>query len=147
MSGGDKVLLWLHVAAVMFLLGPLTIATTTTPRYIRSGDVSVLRHLHRTTRIFGLGSLLVFVFGAALGRNHLDKPWLTASMTLFIVAVILLVIVERDQRKTIGKLEANDSTDSTESTEAHRGRIVALSSTVGVIWLVVLALMIWRPGN
>lgn len=144
MSGGDKVLLWSHVAAVMFLLGPLTIATTTTPRYIRSGDVSVLRHLHRTTRIFGLGSLLVFVFGAALGRDHLDKPWLTASMTLFIVAVILLVIVERDQRKTIAKLEANEST---EATEAHRGRIVALSSTVGVIWLVVLALMIWRPGN
>jgi hypothetical protein len=107
MSGGDKVLLWLHVAAVMFLLGPLTIATTTTPRYIRSGDVAVLRHLHRTTRIFGLGSLLVFVFGAALGRDHLDKPWLTASMTLFIVAVILLVIVERDQRKTIAKPESS----------------------------------------
>ena len=144
MSGGDKVLLWLHVAAVMFLLGPLTIATTTTPRYIRSGEVSVLRHLHRTTRVFGLGSLLVFAFGAALGRDQLDKPWLTASMTLFIVAVILLVIVERDQRKTIAKLETSDST---ESTEAHRGRIVALSSTVGVIWLVVLALMIWRPGS
>lgn len=144
MSGGDKVLLWLHIAAVMFLLGPLTIATTTTPRYIRSGDVAVLRHLHRTTRIFGVGSLLVLLFGAALGRNQLDKPWLTASMTLFIVAVILLVIVERDQRKTIAKLELNDST---ESTEAHRGRIVALSSTVGVIWLVVLALMIWRPGK
>jgi hypothetical protein len=141
MSGGDKVLLWLHIAAVMFLLGPLTIATTTTPRYIRTGDVAVLRHLHRTTRIFGLGSLLVFVFGAALGRDHLDKPWLTASMTLFIVAIILLVIVERDQRKSISKMEAN------ESTEVHLGRIVALSSTVGVIWLVVLALMVWRPGS
>jgi hypothetical protein len=141
MSGGDKVLLWLHVAAVMFLLGPLTIATTTTPRYIRTGDVAVVRHLHRTTRIFGLGSLLVFVFGAALGRDHLDKPWLTASMTLFIVAIILLVIVERDQRKSISKLEANESTD------VHLGRIVALSSTVGVIWLVVLALMVWRPGS
>jgi hypothetical protein len=141
MSGGDKVLLWLHIAAVMFLLGPLTIATTTSPRYIRTGDVAVLRHLHRTTRIFGLGSLLVFVFGAALGRDHLDKPWLTASMTLFIVAIILLVIVERDQRKSISKLE------TTESTDVHHGRIVALSSTVGVIWLVVLALMVWRPGN
>jgi hypothetical protein len=141
MSGGDKVLLWFHIAAVMFLLGPLTIATTTTPRYIRVGDVAVVRHLHRTTRIFGLGSLLVFVFGAALGRDHLDKPWLTASMTLFIVAIILLVIVERDQRKSISKLEANESTD------VHLGRIVALSSTVGVIWLVVLALMVWRPGS
>jgi hypothetical protein len=141
MSGGDKVLLWFHIAAVMFLLGPLTIATTTTPRYIRAGDVAVVRHLHRTTRIFGLGSLLVFIFGAALGRDHLDKPWLTASMTLFVVAVILLVIVERDQRMSVSKLEANESTD------VHLGRIVALSSTVGVIWLVVLALMVWRPGG
>ena len=141
MSGGDKVLLWLHIAAVMFLLGPLTIATTTTPRYVRAGDVAVLRHLHRTTRVFGLGSLLVFIFGAALGRDHLDKPWLTASMTLFIVAMILLVIVERDQRKSISKLEANASTD------VNLGRIGALSSTVGVIWLIVLALMVWRPGS
>jgi hypothetical protein len=141
MSGGDKVLLWLHIAAVMFLLGPLTIATTTTPRYVRAGDVAVLRHLHRTTRVFGLGSLLVFIFGAALGRDHLDKPWLTASMTLFIVAMILLVIVERDQRKSISKLEANESTD------VNLGRIGALSSTVGVIWLIVLALMVWRPGS
>jgi len=141
MSGGDKFLLWLHIAAVMFLLGPLTIATTTTPRYIRTGDIAVLRHLHRTTRIFGIGSLLVFLFGAALGRDHLDRPWITASMTLFVVAIILLVIVERDQRKSISKLDAN------ESTEVHLGRIVALSSTVGVIWLVVLALMVWRPGS
>ena len=141
MSGGDKVLLWLHVAAVMFLLGPLTIAMTTSARYLRLGDVAVTRYLHRATRIFGLGSLLVFIFGAALGRDHLDKPWLTASMTLFIVGIILVGVVERDQNKSIRKLEANEPTD------VHRGRIVALSSAVGVIWLVVLALMVWQPGR
>jgi hypothetical protein len=63
-------------------------------------------------------------------------------MTLFVVGLILLlVIVEPDQRKAITKLE------NSESAEVHRGRIVAISSAVALIWLVVLALMVWRPGG
>jgi hypothetical protein len=142
MSGVDKLLLWFHIASVMFLLGPLTIATTTTPRYIRAGDVAVLRHLNRTTRIFAIGSLLVLLFGLGIAHKNLSKPWLTVSMTLFVVGlVLLLVIVEPDQRKAITKLE------NSESAEVHRGRIVAISSAVALIWLVVLALMVWRPGG
>jgi uncharacterized membrane protein len=142
MSGVDKLLLWFHIAAVMFVLGPLTIATTTTPRFIRAADISVLRYLHRTTRIFAIGALLVLLFGLGIAHDNLSKPWLTISMTLFVVAVILLlVIVEPDQRKAIAKLEAG------ESAEVHRGRIVAISSAVALIWLVVLALMVWRPGG
>src|SRR5665213_1557540 len=100
MSNADKILLWCHIAAVMFALGPLTIATASTPRYIRSGEVAVLRHLHRTTRIFGSGSVLVLLFGLGLAHKNISKPWLTVSMTLFVVGLLLLLFfVEPDQRK------------------------------------------------
>jgi len=142
MSGTDKLLLWFHVATAIFLLGPLTVATSTTPRYIRAGDVAVLRYLNRTTRLFGWGSLLVGVFGAALGRDELSKPWLTASFTLFIVALILLlVVVEPDQRRAINAL------DNGQSAEVYRGRIVALSASAALIWLIILVLMVWQPGG
>ncbi|ABK53667.1 conserved hypothetical protein [Acidothermus cellulolyticus 11B] len=142
MSGTDKILLWFHVATAIFLLGPLTVATSTTPRYIRAGDVAVLRYLNRTTRLFGWGSLLVGVFGAALGRDELSKPWLTASFTLFIVALILLlVVVEPDQRRAINAL------DNGQSAEVYRGRIVALSASAALIWLIILVLMVWQPGG
>src|SRR5579875_625433 len=142
MSGTDKILLWFHVATAIFLLGPLTVATSTTPRYIRAGDVAVLRYLNRTTRLFGWGSLLVGIFGAALGRDELSKPRLTASFTLFIVALILLLVdVEPDQRRAINAL------DNGQSAEVYRGRIVALSASAALIWLIILVLMVWQPGG
>lgn len=94
----DKLLLWVHIAAAIFCLGPVTLATSFTPRYVRNGDASVVRFLLLTTRIFGLLTLLVLLTGLALGRDELGRPWLTVAMTLFIVAFALLfAIVQRDQ--------------------------------------------------
>lgn len=107
MAFTDKLLLWLHIAFAIFTLGPVTVATSFTPRYIRSGEVAVVRFLNRTTRIFGLLTIGVFVFGFVLGRDRLNQMWLSASMTLFIVAFALLfALVERDQRKVIHKMTA-----------------------------------------
>lgn len=141
MTGADKILLWCHLAAVMFLLGPLAIVTTSTPRYIRHKDVAVVRHLNRTTRIFGYGSILVLLFGLALAHKNISKPWLTISMTLFVIGLAMIVfVVEPDQRKAVTALDAGADA------EVQRGRIVAISSIVALIWLVVLALMVWQPG-
>jgi hypothetical protein len=102
-------------------------------------------------------------------------------MTLFVVALVLLVLIIRDQRKAVRALDgASVSTlaaqpDGTAtaaspagfpadtpagpesgppagpvSAAAHagsveRGRIAAMGGVVNLIWLVVLALMVWRP--
>jgi hypothetical protein len=105
MSSADRLLLILHIGFAIFTLGPLTAATMATPRYIRRGEPGVVRYLNRATRIYGLLSLGIFLFGAILARGQFDKMWLSASMTLFIVALVLLVIIERDQRKAVHKLE------------------------------------------
>jgi hypothetical protein len=108
MSFVDRLMIWLHVAFVVFAIGPVTIAALASPRYIRHRNVGVLRYLMRTTRVFGLASLGVLLFGivAAQQLHKLGTAWVSASMTLFAVALVLLVLITRDQRRAVVSLEA-----------------------------------------
>nr|BFE83637.1 hypothetical protein GCM10020093_062380 [Planobispora longispora] len=105
----NDLLLWLHIGFAIFALGPVTAATVSTPRFIRARNVDVLRYLNRTTRAYAIASVGVFLFGALLGREFLGRPYLSVSMTLFIVAAVLLFIVERDQRTAIRALGDEDA--------------------------------------
>jgi Ca2+/Na+ antiporter len=105
MSSGDRLLMILHIGFAIFALGPITAATMATPRHIRRGEATVVRYLNRITRIYGLLTLAIFLFGLLLAHGRFNQVWLSASMTLFIVALVLLLIVERDQRKALHKIE------------------------------------------
>ncbi|MEU4833250.1 hypothetical protein [Streptosporangium sp. NPDC023615] len=133
-------LLWLHIGFAIFALGPITAATMSTPRFIRAKDVGVLRYLHKTTRVYGIASVGVLVFGVLLGREFLSRPYLSVSMTLFIVAAVLLVMVDRDQGTAIRVL-TSDSPD--DDAKVQTGRIAALSGVIVLIWIVILVLMVW----
>jgi hypothetical protein len=189
MSFTDQLVLWLHIGFAIFTVGPVALAISSTPRYIRRRDVPVLRYLSRITVIFTIGSLLVLVFGVVLGQLDHDysKPWLTIAMTLFVVAIVLLVLIIRDQRRAIKALapadtEPNPAAAAAAATAAapaagdsapadaapadaedpgqpvaggatlaehlasvERGRIAAMGGVVNLIWLVILALMVWQP--
>src|SRR5213083_188423 len=109
MSAIERLVLWLHVAFVIFAIGPVTIAIMSSPRAIRTRNAVVLQHLLVMTRIFGTASLGVLVFGIILGQQQkeLSKAWLTVSMTLFVVALVLLVLI-RDQRRALAALKLAD---------------------------------------
>jgi hypothetical protein len=109
MSFTDRLLVWFHIAFVIFAIGPVTIATLSTPRYIRARNVGVLRYLSRMTRIFGAASLGVLLFGIIAGQSLHDmaRVWVTASLTLFVVALVLLVLIMRDQQKAIVAVEGS----------------------------------------
>ena len=108
MSFGDHVILWLHVTAAVFTIGPGTAAIMSTPRYIRKRNSVVVGYLFRTTRIYSIATLLVLIFGLILaGMTHkFSQWWISASLTLFVVAFVLLVIILRDQRKALTVLDA-----------------------------------------
>ena len=110
MSAIERLVLWLHVAFVIFTIGPVTIAIMSSPRAIRTRNAVVLQHLLVMTRIFGTASLGVLVFGIILGqqRKELSKAWLTVSLTLFVVALVLLVLIMRDQRRALTALKLAD---------------------------------------
>jgi hypothetical protein len=150
MSTADRILLILHVGFAIFALGPLTAATMSTPRYIRARNVQVLRYLRWTTRIYGVAALGVFLFGLFLAGGKFAEFWLSASMTLFIVAFALLLVVERDQGKVISKLskasekEPGRAGAEEPDTRSEQSRIAALSGIAALLWLVILVLMFWH---
>jgi hypothetical protein len=106
MSFTDRLVLWLHIGFAIFTIGPVALAISSAPRYIRLRDVAILRYLTRITVIFTLGSLLVLIAGIVLAelKHDFSHPWLTVAMTLFVVAIVLLVLVIRDQRRAIKAL-------------------------------------------
>jgi len=111
MSFSQRLVLWLHVGFVIFTIGPVTLAIMSTPRYIRRRDVRILRYLTRMTFVLGVASLTVLIAGFALA-SMLGKEgnwWVIVSATLFIVAVLLLGLIHRDQRHAIRALEAAGS--------------------------------------
>jgi len=190
MSFSDRLVLWLHVAFALFTIGPLIVATMSTPRYVRARNLPVLRYLARMTRIFTVISLGVLILGIVLAqlRKDFSHPWLSVSMTLFVVTLVLLVLVIRDQHRAIVALDAaakaevaatpagagagaavppaegadGAAADSEQAPDAgpaaapatahiphlasvERGRIASLAGLASLIWLVILALMIWQP--
>ncbi|MEV0165539.1 DUF2269 family protein [Nonomuraea fuscirosea] len=139
----SSLLLWLHIVFAVFTIGPVTAATMSAPRAIRAKNVPSLQFIQRTTRIYAVGSLGVFVFGLVLGvvmgGGVLGRWYMTASMTLFIVAAVLLVIIDRDLRTAVQAL-TSESTD--DDAKVQNGRIAAISGLLSVIWLVILFLMV-----
>src|SRR5258708_34921342 len=118
MSFSQRLVLWLHVAFVIFTIGPVTLAIMSTPRYIRKRDIPILRFLTRMTFIFAIASLGVLIagFGLASMISKAGKPWIIVSATLFVVAVLLLALIHRDQRHAINALE--DAAAATPATAA-----------------------------
>src|ERR1700691_1254297 len=119
MSFTDKLVLWLHIGFAIFTIGPVTVAIMSTPRYIRKRNLVIIRYLYRTTTIFVIMSLGVLIFGLILAQMKHDfaKPWLTVSLTLFVVALVLLMLIMRDQHRAIGILE--DATATAAETAAQ----------------------------
>src|SRR5215472_16647131 len=106
MSFADHAILWLHVTAAVFTIGPGTAAIMSTPRFIRKQNPVIVGFLLRTTRIYSVGTLLTLVFGVILtGMTHkFSQWWISVSLTLFVVAFVLLVLIMRDQRKALAAL-------------------------------------------
>ncbi|TMR21643.1 hypothetical protein ETD86_14545 [Nonomuraea turkmeniaca] len=143
----SSLFLWLHIAFAIFTIGPVTAATMAAPRVIRNKNVPALQNIQRMTRVYSFGSIGVFVFGlalgAVLGNGVLGRWYMTASMTLFIVAAVMLVIIDRDLRTAVRVLGNEDANDDA---KVQNGRIAAISGLLSVIWLVILFLML-VPGS
>ncbi len=128
MSFGDHVILWLHVTAAVFTIGPGTAAIMSTPRYIRKRNAVVVGYLFRTTRIYSFAALLTLIFGLILtGMTHkFSQWWISASLTLFVVAFVLLMIILRDQRRALRALDAGEGAAAADAADENvRGQVAA----------------------
>jgi hypothetical protein len=131
MSFADHAVLWLHLVAAIFTIGPGTAAIMSTPRYIRRQNTVLVGYLYRTTRIYSIAALLTLIFGAVLaGMTHkFSQWWISVSLTLFVVAFVLLILIIRDQRTALTALTAADDTVAAGRGEVAQSAEVAQAPT------------------
>ena len=130
MSFADHAVLWLHLVAAVFTIGPGTAAIMSTPRYIRRQNTVLVGYLYRSTRIYSAAALLTLIFGAVLaGMTHkFSQWWISVSLTLFVVAFVLLILIIRDQRTALTALTTADDTVAAGREDAARSAEVATAS-------------------
>jgi len=147
----EAVLLSLHVVGGILLVGPVAVAVSLFPRFAPVADgeterrlgersVHVAGLLHRVSRGYGLVALIVPIVGItlALVQQRMGEIWITIAMVLTAVAGALLAlqIVPR-QRLALREPDGG----------ARLRRLRMLAGVFNLLWLVVVVLMIVRPGS
>ena len=141
-----NVLLFLHIAAAILILGSLMFMDMLTPGLVRGGrdNLPILRKFLQLSRVFGPSASIIFLIGIALvirGEFHWGDPWIGASMLLFIVAAVLGAVPHaKTLESAIGKLEDGHPAD------AEASRLSVLGGAGIVIVLVIVYLMVAKPG-
>lgn len=146
-----KLLLSVHVLAVIIAIGPVTVAASRFPataRRARSGTGSgpaVLRSLHRICRVYAAVGIVVPVFGLATARSLgvLGDAWLLSAMALTAAAAgVLGLLVLPGQARILGPIMA-----ATEVDPRAVSRLAMFTGMFNLLWAVVTVLMIVRPGS
>ncbi|NKY87328.1 membrane protein [Nocardia veterana] len=147
-----KLLLSLHVLAVVVAVGPVTVAASMFPAALRRAagpepDPAAvnLPLLHRICRVYALIALAVPVFGlataAALGV--LGTGWLVVSIALTATAAaILALMILPDQRVALAMLGTQP-----ERTASAAGRLAMTTGIFNLLWVIVTVMMVVRPGS
>lgn len=148
-----KLLLALHLVFAVFAIGPLVHAATTAGRGIRKGDGAATAASARLLRVYGYASVLVVLTGLLLMNSdlpfsnagkagELTQTWIWLSLVLWVLAVgvVLGVVVPTLDRATA--LIAKE-----ESVVALTARVAATGGVVGLVFIAILVLMVYRPGR
>jgi hypothetical protein len=139
-----KLLLSLHVLAAIIAIGPVTVAASMFPAFVRRAldadrDLAGPRLLHRICRVYALIGVTVPVFGLATASSLgvLGDGWLLTSIALTLIAAGLLglVILPGQRRILDGAASPPPS------------RLGMLTGIFNLLWAVVVVLMIVRPGS
>jgi hypothetical protein len=143
MSFADHAVLWLHLVAAIFTIGPGTAAIMSTPRYIRRQNTVLVGYLYRTTRIYSMA-----------GRGDAATSAEVASPSAAGPAQASEAAQEGQQAGAAGEQPATavasdarpalttDPRTGLRLAAVERGRIAMMGGITAVIWLVILVLMV-----
>jgi uncharacterized membrane protein len=151
-------LLALHVTGAFFLFGGAVVAGTFNLfalRRERPSEIALFLGLTRVAVIaIGIGSITTLVLGLWM-VHHFDFSygdfWVWASVILWAIAMALGGRGGRMQesaRVLAQRLAAEGDTPSSELRAIlHDPRATAMSYGSGVLILLILVLMVWKPGS
>lgn len=141
------VLLTAHILVAIVTIGWLAMQAMLLPRAIRAGNAPVVRFANAAAEKIGPLSGLVFLLGLALVLRQKDDyaefshTWISVSMLLFIVAIVLgAVFINRAEKAAIAKLDAG------QSAAAEAGRVAMLGGINVTLLVVIVYLMVAKPG-
>jgi len=153
-------LLMLHVTAAFFFVGGSVAAAVLNTMAIRSERPSdtayLLRLVRRTLPVIGLGVAGTLAFGiwlwSDLGHRYgIGTGWIWASLALWVVSNALGGRGGRHQeraRELAEELAASGDASTAELRALLRDpKGNAMSWLAGVATLLILVLMIWKPGS
>ncbi|MFD7405038.1 MULTISPECIES: hypothetical protein [unclassified Streptomyces] len=165
-----KLLLSVHVLASIVAIGPITVAASMFPRFVKpqTGDddpsgeertPATAALLHRICRGYTVVGVAVPVFGLATGAQMgvLGDAWLIVSIILTaIAAALLLMAILPGQERLLaqpagaaagGGAGAAVDTATAEATRSAAARLAMVTGIFNLLWAVVVVLMIVRPGS
>jgi uncharacterized membrane protein len=152
-----NVLLFFHLLGAVGFFAGAAVAGTLQLAGIRRERPSEVHDLLSLTRVgvalVGLGALLTLVFGIALAEHEgygLSPAWIQAALGLWSVSMALGAYggrTARQARHLAARLAADGDEPSEELHElvAARGPLWA-SYASGLLLVVILALMVWKPA-
>lgn len=161
----NAALLSIHVLAAVLLVGPITVAASLFPRYARGclepgaaglRAQGVVVALHRITRSYAVVALVVPVFGlvTAVAMGVLLEGWVLVSIAVTLVAAVLLALgVLPAQRRVLAAagdvdpLATGPSGTPVDEVRALSRRLAMITGWFALTWVVVVVLMIARPGS
>jgi uncharacterized membrane protein len=145
-----KILLALHIVFAIFVVGPLAFAAKTAGRGVRKGDKAAITEAVRVVRVYSIVSVLVVLLGFGLmgvkmhGHTVADfgDTWIWLSLVLWLAAIGLVHAVLIPQLNRI-----TTSIEREESVVGQTLRVATIGGLVGTLFVVIVFLMVYRPGG
>ncbi|HEY2880016.1 hypothetical protein [Nocardioides sp.] len=148
-----KLLLFLHLLAAIFAVGPLVGAATTASRAIRTPDAGAARSAARMIRLYSIVSIVVVIIGMGLMSQKapwdsseevakIGDTWIWLSLLLWACAMAV----------ALGLLAPSLARASVEiggggTASGLVARVAAAGGAIGLIYAAIVLLMVYQPGG
>ncbi|GAB3939760.1 DUF2269 domain-containing protein [Corynebacterium tapiri] len=152
-----NILLLLHVAAAILLLGPVAVAVSAfggSALKASQGDTThagIARFTHRITQTYGMASILVPLLGATLlfsnWSSFKSQPQFHIAIVLALVAwVLLFVVIVPKQKKLVSRLGLlspadSDPSDANIDPVKTKKQLAMFGGIFNLLWVIVFILM------
>lgn len=147
-----ELLLFLHLLAAVFAVGPLVHASTTAARGLRTADAGATEAAARAVTIYSYASVAVIFFG--FGLMSMDSPyrpgkvaeisdpyiWISALLWFLAVGLALGVLVP-------ALAQATAAIKAGEPTDALKAKVAAPGGVIGLVFAAIIFLMVYKPGS
>ena len=148
-----KVMLALHLLAVVFAVGPLVGAASTAVRGLRVGDAVATATSARLVTIYSYASVVAVIFGLGLmSATDPDHPghkvadlgdvWILISVALWLFALVEGLVGLVPALK-----QAATALGNGESADALKGKVAALGGSIALNYAIIIFLMVYQPGS